>query len=134
MDIALCLFDFEKNEVEYAGANIPLYMVKGNELQVTKADKQPIGRYDYRKPFSNHIINLDGVDNIYMCSDGIQDQFGGSKGKKFKIRRLKRLLVELSQHDINQQKGMLRETFFDWKQGEEQVDDVCFIGIQLKIF
>ncbi|MBI35025.1 MAG: hypothetical protein CMP67_06635 [Flavobacteriales bacterium] len=134
MDIALCLFDFEKNEVEYAGANIPLYMVKGNELQVTKADKQPIGRYDYRKPFSNHIINLDGVDNIYMCSDGIQDQFGGSKGKKFKIRRLKRLLVELSQHDINQQKGMLRETFSDWKQGEEQVDDVCFIGIQLKIF
>ena len=129
MDIALCLFDFSANTLEYAGANIPLYMVKGNELLVTKADKQPIGRYEYRKPFTNHLVNLDGVDNIYMCSDGIQDQFGGAKGKKFKIRRLKRLLVELSQQDINKQKGMLKETFLDWKEDEEQVDDVCFIGV-----
>ncbi len=131
MDIALCLIDFEKNELEYSGANIPLYMVKGNELLVTKADKQPIGRYDYRQPFTNHIINLDGVDNIYMCSDGIQDQFGGAKGKKFKIRRLRRLLVELSQQDITRQKGMLKETFLDWKEDQEQVDDVCFIGIHV---
>lgn len=131
MDIALCLFDFEKNEVEYSGANIPLYMVKGNELEVTKADKQPIGRYEYRRPFTNHTLNLREVDHIYMCSDGIQDQFGGSKGKKFKIRRLRRLLIELSQHDINEQKGMLSETFLDWKKDEEQVDDVCFIGIHV---
>ena len=131
MDIALCLFDFEKNQVEYSGANIPLYMVKGNELMVTKADKQPIGRYEYRKPFTNHTLNLNEVDNIYMCSDGIQDQFGGSKGKKFKIRRLRRLLIELSQHDINKQKGMLHETFLDWKEDEDQVDDVCFIGIHV---
>ncbi len=131
MDIALCLFDFSTNTVEYAGANIPLYMVKGNELIVTKADKQPIGRYEYRQPFTNHIIKLDDIDNIYMCSDGIQDQFGGAKGKKFKIRRLKRLLVELSAQDINKQKGMLKETFLDWKEDEEQVDDVCFIGIHV---
>ncbi|MAW65164.1 MAG: hypothetical protein CMD18_03110 [Flavobacteriales bacterium] len=132
MDIALCLFDFEKNEVEYSGANIPLYLVQENELIVTKADKQPIGRYFYRKPFTNHVINLTGVNNIYMCSDGIQDQFGGYKGKKFKIRRLKRLLVELSHHEIKKQKGMLNETFLDWKKDEEQVDDVCFIGINVK--
>lgn len=131
MDIALCLFDFAENTLEYSGANIPLYMVKGNELLVTKADKQPIGRYEYRKPFTNHLIKLDEVDNIYMCSDGIQDQFGGAKGKKFKIRRLKRLLVELSQQDISKQKGMLKETFLDWKEGEEQVDDVCFIGVNV---
>jgi len=132
MDIALCLFDFEKNEVEYSGANIPLYLVQGNELIVTKADKQPIGRYFNRKPFTNRIINLNGIDNIYMCSDGIQDQFGGCKGKKFKIRRLKRLLIELSHHEINKQKGMLTKTFTDWKKDEDQVDDVCFVGINVK--
>jgi len=131
MDIALCLFDFQKNEVEYSGANIPLYMVAGSELLVTKADKQPIGRYDYRQPFTNHILPLGGIDNIYMCSDGIQDQFGGAKGKKFKIRRLKRLLVELSQQEISTQKGMLRDTFSDWKEDQEQVDDVCLIGINV---
>lgn len=132
MDIALCLFDFEENSVEYSGANIPLYMVHGNELSVVKPDKQPIGRYEYRQPFTNHKLSLDNVDNIYMCTDGIQDQFGGAKGKKFKIKRLKRLLVELSQQDISKQKGMLRDTFMDWKEGEEQVDDVCFIGIHTK--
>lgn len=131
MDIALCLFDFENKTLEYSGANTPLYYVKGNELIVVKADKQPIGRYDYRTPFTNHIISLNDIDNVYMCTDGIQDQFGGAKGKKFKIRRLRRLLVELSQQQINQQKDMLDETFVDWKQDEEQVDDVCLIGINI---
>lgn len=133
MDIALCLIDFEKNELEYSGANMPLFCVKGNELEVTKADKQPIGRYDYRKPFTNHVISLENVDNVYMCTDGFQDQFGGAKGKKFKIRRLKRLLIELSQQDIVNQQKMLNETFLDWKEDEEQVDDVCFIGIKVKL-
>lgn len=132
MDIALCLFDFDKQEVEYAGANIPLYCVKGNELIVTKPDKQPIGRYFNRQPFTNHILSLNDIDNVYMCSDGLQDQFGGAKGKKFKIRRLKRLLIELSQQDISKQKSMLRETFMDWKEGQEQVDDICFIGVDVK--
>ncbi len=131
MDIALCLFDFENNQLEYSGANIPLYMVKGNDLKVLKADKQPIGRYEYRRPFTNHTLNFSDADNIYMCSDGIQDQFGGSKGKKFKIRRLRNLLIELSQVDIKKQKGMLGGTFLDWKKDEEQVDDVCFIGIHV---
>lgn len=131
MDIALCLIDFEQNTLEYAGANMPLYTVKGNLLEVIKADKQPIGRFDYRTPFTNHLISLNGVDNIYLTSDGVQDQFGGARGKKFKIRRLKRLLIELSQHPINEQQKLLNETFLDWKEDEEQVDDVCFIGIHL---
>jgi serine phosphatase RsbU (regulator of sigma subunit) len=131
MDIALCLIDFENNKLEYSGANIPLYTTRGTELSVVKPDKQPIGKYEYRKPFTNHTINLVGVDNIYMCSDGIQDQFGGAKGKKFKIRRLKRLLMELSQQKLSRQKEMLKETFMEWKDGQEQVDDVCFIGITI---
>jgi serine phosphatase RsbU (regulator of sigma subunit) len=131
MDIALCLIDFENKTLEYSGANMPLYTVRGNVLDVIKADKQPIGRFDYRKPFTNHVISLNDVDNVYLASDGIQDQFGGAKGKKFKLRRLKRLLVELSQHPINEQQKLLNETFLDWKEDEEQVDDVCFIGIHL---
>ncbi len=132
MDIALCLFDFEKKQVEYSGANIPLYLIKENELIVVKSDRQPIGKYYYRKPFTNHVLSLDGIDNIYMCSDGIQDQFGGYTGKKFKIRRLKRLLIELSKYDIGKQKEVLNDAFLNWKNNEEQVDDVCFIGINIK--
>ncbi len=133
MDIALCLIDFENQTLEYSGANMPLYTVRGNVLDIIKADKQPIGRFDYRKPFTNHVISLNDVDNVYLTSDGIQDQFGGAKGKKFKLRRLKRLLVELSQHPINEQQKLMNETFLDWKEDEEQVDDVCLFGIHLGI-
>ena len=131
MDIALCLIDFEQKTLEYSGANMPLYTMRGNELNVIKADKQPIGRFDYRKPFTNHLVSLNNIDNIYMTSDGIQDQFGGANGKKFKIRRLKRLLIEVSQHSINEQQKLINETFLYWKKDEEQVDDVCFIGINV---
>lgn len=133
MDIALCLIDFEQKKLEYSGANMPLYKVSASVLDVIKADKQPIGRFDYRKPFTNHTISLSDIDNIYMTSDGIQDQFGGAKGKKFKIRRLKRLLIELSQHPINKQQELISETFLDWKKDEDQVDDVCFLGIHLGV-
>jgi len=74
---------------------------------------------------------LGRVDNIYMSSDGIQDRFGGAEGGNLKIRRLKRLIVELSQQNISTQKVVLRDTFSDWKEDQEQEDYVCLIGINV---
>lgn len=64
---AWLLFDRKNRKLQYAGANNPLWIVrKGAEgvvLLETKADKQPIGKFDYRKPFTNHIIQLEESEN-----------------------------------------------------------------------
>src|SRR5690606_27446800 len=43
MDIAIVLFDKNKNRIEYASAIRPLYFISGNELMELKNDVFPIG-------------------------------------------------------------------------------------------
>ena len=66
-----------------------------------------------------------------MFTDGYQDQFGGEKGKKFKTSQLKQLLLSLQKNTMDEQKELLNEAFNKWKGDEEQVDDVCIIGVRV---
>ncbi|MFW5752308.1 MAG: tetratricopeptide repeat protein, partial [bacterium] len=43
MDIALIVIDNENNQVEFAGAYNPLYIIRDDELMEMKADRMPIG-------------------------------------------------------------------------------------------
>ena len=52
MDIALC--SLSGNQLQYAGANHPLWMVRNGELLETKANKQAIGHFDHPKPYTTH--------------------------------------------------------------------------------
>ena len=60
-------------------------MVKDGELNSIKADRQPIGEFADRKPFTVHQLQLSKIESIYLTTDGYVDQFGGPKNKKFKI-------------------------------------------------
>lgn len=131
MDIALCSWDQKTGELEYAGANNGLYLVKEGELSEVKADKQPIGRYEYAKDFTNHKMTLEKGTCVYIFSDGFADQFGGEKGKKMKYRAFKEFLVQNRNLSMLEQQKELDEKFEDWKGGFEQVDDVCIIGVRV---
>lgn len=67
-------------------------------------------------------------DTVYIFSDGFADQFGGDKGKKFKTRNLRALLLSIQGYDMDTQRQKMTEAFEEWKQDFEQVDDVCVIG------
>ena len=133
MDGALCSINLEKGEVEYAGAHNPLWIIRkgAEEVEEIKANKQPIGDFDFRKPFTNHTIKLDKGDLIYFFSDGYVDQFGGPKGKKFKYKTLKNLLFEIKEKSMDEQFDILHTTFNEWKGDLEQLDDVCVIGVRM---
>ena len=47
------------------------------------------------------------------------------------ISRLKQVLVDASKAPMADQKEMILKAFNDWKGNEEQVDDVCLIGIRV---
>jgi serine phosphatase RsbU (regulator of sigma subunit)/ligand-binding sensor domain-containing protein len=131
MDIALCALDRDSLTLEYAGANNPLYIIRNGELTEIKADKQPIGQFDGRKPFTNHVIPVQKDDFIVVFSDGYADQFGGPEGKKFKYSTLKKLLVDLSGKPMTDIRRELLATFDDWKGDHEQIDDVCIFGVRV---
>ena len=94
----------------------------------------PIGIHDRAgEPFQNNVMDIEKGDVIYVFSDGFQDQFGGPKNKKFMIKRMKELLLEIHGEAMNKQKELLHKAFQDWVQtgGAEQVDDIIIIGIRI---
>jgi len=149
MDISLCTINTNTNEVQWAGANNPLYIVRKNELKIdhcsiklfesdskinlyeVKPDKMPIAIYLNMDSFENKVFNLEKGDKLYMFSDGYVDQFGGAKGKKFMSKSFKKLLLENANKPMLEQKEILSQTFEKWKENVEQVDDVVVLGIEI---
>lgn len=129
MDISLIALT--TNEIHWAGANIPLWVVENGVLTVHKADKQPIGKTYHPQPFHTTVITRTKGMRLYLLTDGYADQFGGAHGKKFKYKQLEKILLESSMADMDSQGKLLDITFGKWKGNLEQVDDVCVIGIEL---
>ena len=131
MDIAIC--SIEGNKLEYAGANNPLWIVRKGEIIEIKANKEPIGKYDNPTPYTNHKIDLEDKDTIYIFSDGFVDQFGGVKGKKYRAKALREILIEIQDKTLEVQRTLLEESFEKWRGNLEQVDDVCMIGVKIEL-
>ncbi|GIV28110.1 MAG: hypothetical protein KatS3mg027_1924 [Bacteroidia bacterium] len=134
MDIALCSYDSETYELQFAGAYNPLYLVRDGKLIEIKADKFPIGGAledsDYRK-YTSHNIQLKKGDTIYIFSDGYADQFGGTKGKKFMVKQFRQLILDIQNKSMEEQKRFLNDTIENWRGAHEQVDDILVIGVRI---
>ena len=147
MDMALCAFHKDKGVVnlQYAGAYNPLYIIRKNSantngLEEIKADRQPVGYYDGKEehPFTNHNIQLQKGDVIYIFSDGYADQLGGDRCKKFGYNRFRQLLTDISDKNMEEQKQILDKTIEAWKdhidpyddKPLEQMDDILVMGMR----
>ncbi|MEZ4938961.1 MAG: tetratricopeptide repeat protein [Crocinitomicaceae bacterium] len=121
------------SKLKYSGAHNPLWIIRkdSEELEEIKATKQPIGKFKEAKPFELHEIELQKGDTFYLFSDGFADQFGGEKGKKLKTKNFKDLITSLSYLSMDEQGQRLDEFFEQWRADNEQIDDVCVIGIRL---
>lgn len=133
MDISLVHYNRATREIQYCGAHNPLWIIPADrdEILETKANKQPVGRYEYRKPFTNHTFQLNQGDMVYLFSDGYADQFGGPLGKKFKYSTLKKLLLDNCREPMMIQHAILDENFENWRGSLEQNDDVCMIAFTI---
>ena len=132
MDIALCAYYKNENKIDYSGAQRPLLLIRNGELIDYKPTKLSIGGHaTVDKVFELNTINVQPGDLIYLLTDGYSDQFGGDKGKKFKFKNLKQLILDNYTKPLNQQKLILDNAFESWKGSLEQVDDVCVIGIKI---
>lgn len=147
-----------EKEVLFAGGNLPCYIVKkgigekeagsiapeqeerikafpkSSDGISVKGDPMPVGYYEYaRNSFQSVRLTLEKGQVIYMFSDGFADQFGGSKEKKFRYGPFKRLLAELHEKPVKQQKEELDRTIENWKYeaAQDQIDDILVIGIRL---
>ena len=137
MDMALCIIDWENARIEYAGANIPLVLLRRttnspHELIEVNADRMPIGIYErVVRPFTRHTIPIMPGDSIYIYTDGYCDQFGGPNLKKYKKKNLIKLLSDIHTLSMTEQKKRLLRNMEQWRRDLPQVDDILMLGIKI---
>jgi serine phosphatase RsbU (regulator of sigma subunit) len=139
MDLSCLVLEKNAEKVDFAGAYNTAYRVRKGELTEYKADKMPIAiHFRDGETFTNHEIDIEKGDMIYMCSDGYVDQFGGPDKKKFLVKNFRNLLTQISALPIDEQQSKLDHTLETWmsytdaKGNEfEQIDDITVLGIRL---
>ncbi len=140
MDLALCVFDYKNNIIEFAGARHPIFYIVNDELIQVKGDSMDIGgvQRESERRFSKQIIPIQKDMVLYMFSDGFQDQFGGPKREKFMRKRFKDFLLEIHRLPMNEQRYRLEQKFDEWRNcGDgtntlcDQIDDVLVVGFKL---
>jgi serine phosphatase RsbU (regulator of sigma subunit) len=132
MDLSFCTIDYKTMELEYAGANNPLYLIRDNEFIIVKADKFAIGSFDPDSHvYTTHKVKIQKGDLIYLFTDGYADQFGGARGKKFLYKHFRDTLLEVHKKSMPEQHDYLKQQIEDWQGPYEQVDDILVIGIRI---
>ncbi|PCH92975.1 MAG: hypothetical protein COB85_07640 [Bacteroidetes bacterium] len=134
MDLAFCSIDTKTNKLQFAAAYNPLYLVRNGEILETKADRKAIGEPAEEATlasYTNHEMDLQKGDTIYIFSDGYVDQFGGKKGKKFMGRRFRQMILDINSMSMKEQEEFMADRLTKWKGERDQVDDVLVIGIKI---
>ncbi len=150
MDIAIGVLDKKTNLLQFSGANNPVWIVSKDNFKIAnnvelhpnlssgelnlfevKGDKMPIGLFDTQNLYQLNTIQLAKGDSFYLFSDGYADQFGGPRGKKYKYKPFKELLLGFDSKSGTEKKEILMNDHINWKGDLEQVDDICVIGVKV---
>lgn len=132
MDICLVKINTKSHKATFAGANRPLYVIQNNKLVKYSSDKKSVGGFqrEERRYFTNTEIILTSESALYLTTDGYIDQMNPEK-RKFGPNQLIQLLEENSNKPMIKQKEILVNMFEVYKNGEEQIDDICILGIKI---
>ncbi len=134
MDLSIIAIHKYKNIIEFAGAMNQMYYIRDDKITEIKGDRFSVSPINYLSygSFTNHVINIEDNDMIYLFSDGYVDQFGGPDDKKFKYRRFRHMLLNNYEKPLEEQKKILKRVINTWRGTLEQVDDILVIGIKIQ--
>lgn len=132
MDMVILRIDKKSNSVMFSGANNSIYHQTSTSLIELKGDKFPVGLYHNElKPYTATTFNFSKGDRLFATTDGMPDQFGGPKGKKFMYKAFEALLKENKSQPLSHVKHKMISAFENWKGDNEQIDDITVIAIEV---
>jgi serine phosphatase RsbU (regulator of sigma subunit) len=132
MDMVICEVNIKTRHIIFASAMRPVILVLDGEPLYIKGNRSSVGGESViEKYFDDQEYYLNEGDTLYLFSDGLPDQFGGADGKKMKIARLKKLIEDVTNLSLSEQKESITKFYDEWKGDYDQVDDVLLIGVRL---
>lgn len=138
MEIGICVINLDDLSMEFAGAGIPLYLIKkgSEDLETYKSPKMMVGgiegdEKEVSEQLEKQIIQLQEGDKLFLSSDGYQDQFGGENDKKFMSKNFKKLIESSARGSMSELKDTLETEFETWRGNTPQTDDVVVLGVEI---
>jgi serine phosphatase RsbU (regulator of sigma subunit) len=135
LEMIICCLDSEANILTFASAMRPLYFWDGQAIQTLPGSCFPVGgTLHEHKRFINQTLTLKPNDCLYLTSDGLSDQFGGTgaKPKRMGRKMFLEVLSHFSQSPFNQRASQLSYLFQEWKGNENQTDDIVCLMLEYK--
>ena len=146
MDMSIVAIHKTRKYALWSGANNPIWIIRNSPVENTsieitdsveeiKPDKMPVAIHERMDSFKTHEIQLNPGDKLYLFTDGLPDQFGGQKGKKFLYKRFKEILVKYSGLPMLEQGKQIEKELNNWVNGFdekfEQIDDITVLGLRI---
>ncbi len=132
MDATIVSIDKQNMNLQVSGAHNSLVLIRDGELLEFKTTKVAVAGFTPEdQVYDLTEYDLKEGDCLYMTTDGYVDQFGGPKGKKLKSAVYKRMLLDIWQKPMDEQRAYLTNYMKDWMGDHEQIDDICVVGIRV---
>jgi serine phosphatase RsbU (regulator of sigma subunit) len=129
MDASIIALNLINNNVYYAGAKNDAFYIVNNSLIDLKAHRYSIGENDSSE-FKTTYIPYEPNRLFYLFSDGIKDQFGGPRQKKFSAARFKQTILQSADLPFDEQSNFLTNIVESWQGIMPQTDDIMVIGFK----
>ncbi|MDO9104977.1 MAG: SpoIIE family protein phosphatase [Methylovulum sp.] len=134
MDTAFCWVNTQDNTLIYAGAKTPLFYISdaSPEVQTLEPNRKGVGYIDTPMDYewANQELALTKGMCIYLTTDGIIDQIGGTKKIAFGKKRFSALLQENYQKPMPEQEAIVMQAYYDYQGKQRRRDDVCLMGFR----
>lgn len=138
MDMIMFMYDPNSKKFCFSGSKQKVMIIRNGEILEYDTDHLNLGD-DFgvvNARFTKETLTLQDNDIIYLFTDGYVDQFGGVLGKKLKYPRFRKLLLDVHEKPLNQQKKLLENFLESWRSENKedpfhQLDDVSVIGFKV---
>ena len=132
-DGAVIYYDKKKNIIKFSSANLPMFFLKENNVEVIRGDRRSVGDVftpvDYK--FKEYEMKLENELKLYLTTDGFLDQIGGKKELPFGKERFKKLILKYNNLEFKIQKEIFLEELKKYQNDQPRIDDIAVIGIKI---
>jgi len=135
LDISFGIYNSNTKILLFSSAIHHFFLARNNELIEYKGNRKAIGGVNTdakENNFTTYMIQLESNDVVYFTTDGFTDQLESKTEKRYGKARLKQMLLQINDKDINEQKEILLKEHLKWKGNQTQTDDICMLGFKIK--
>jgi len=136
-DAGIVTVDRKAGTLRFSGAKEDLYRIRNGECQIVRGTRQSIELPSLHAGkaacpvFEEVTLSIQPGDQFYLSTDGVRDQFGGTRNRKLGRKRFADLLMHHAHLPLAERKQAIQRELLLWKGANAKVDDATLIGFEI---